>query len=117
VKLVVRDKWSREWDELIALQRAQLEQLETVLKPGVYADLKQWCEQTNRRLTAEEENARLGRAQYTAGGLHVCPVGQELFHYLQKYGTGTRVILDAFRSRLFAISSRDGTSVKPKRQS
>lgn len=101
MSLVNKDKWNRDWNELLQIQAEQLAQLETVLKPGVFADLKTWCYKTNHQLTDDVVRAREGRQTYTRGGLHICAVGQELFHYLQKYGSGASYLVRQFRNGAF----------------
>lgn len=111
MSLVNKDKWNRDWNELLQLQADQLMQLETVLKPEVFADLKAWCDSTNRQLTDDEVRAREGLYRYTRGGLHICAVGQELFHHLQKYGIGASFLCRQFREGAFRADPR-----KQKRQ-
>jgi hypothetical protein len=76
------DKWSRNYNDLLTLQTAQLVQWAKVLRPEVYADLEEYCRQTNRPCPAEEMEARQSLRVYKAGGIHICPVGFELYQVL-----------------------------------
>ena len=77
-----QDKWSRSYEDLLALQSKQLEEWARVLRPEVYADLAAYCRHVNRPVTKTEMESRESLRVYKAGGIHVCPVGFELYQIL-----------------------------------
>lgn len=72
------DKWSRDYDELLARQALELTWLKTILRPEVHADLEQYCRSVNQPVTKDLMVTRQALNAYRAGGIHVCPVGSEL---------------------------------------
>lgn len=73
------DKFGRDWDKLLALQKVELKHWKRVLRPDAYDSLASWCDLVNRQ--TEPEDYPKG-PQYKAGGLHSCPVGCELHHFV-----------------------------------
>jgi hypothetical protein len=77
------DKFGRDWGKLLSLQDAELKHWKRVLRPEVYEALADWCEMVNRQTTPEDYPKG---NQYKAGGLHSCPVGCELHHFVMAFG-------------------------------
>ena len=76
------DKFGRDYDQLLRRQAEELAHWKLVLKPNVYEALASWCEMTNG--PAEERDANY-RGPYKAGGLHSCPISQELHHFVMGF--------------------------------
>lgn len=72
------DKFGRDYNELLSLQRSQLTTLKKLLTKEAFQNLSDFCEITNAPAQPYNRNAN----HYVAGGLHAVPVGSELFNFL-----------------------------------
>lgn len=81
------DKWSRDYPTLLAQQLKELQQWCRVLRTEVYADLVTHCRLANRPVTKAEMVERQPLGAYKAGGIHICPVGTELYGLVAVWGT------------------------------
>jgi hypothetical protein len=85
------DKFSRDYDELLELQKAQLSTLQKLLTKEAFQNLADFCEITN----APAINTHRHSPTYLAGGLHTVPVGCELFNFLMESAVPEQVIPEA----------------------
>lgn len=76
------DRYGRDWKKLLLLQKTELAQWKRVLKPEAYETLAEWCEMVNRQTTVENQPKG---AKIRTGGLHSCPVGCELHHFIMDF--------------------------------
>lgn len=82
----MKDKIGRDYVSLLLLQEQQLAQLQRVLQPHVYAELKDWCDIMNGPADVKFLDRNRNATKYTRGGLHSVPIGNELHEFIMDYG-------------------------------